>query len=139
MAKVVYDPTKVDINIGGVTITGWADGDICTFEYETDHVSKHIGTGGEGQFIKIPDRSGTFTARVAAYSLANGAMTLIRDAGVPVPITVTDKTSLADTFFTAAAMVQKTPNFGKGAEVTINEWPFIVVSATVVLSGTLEA
>lgn len=139
MGKVVYDPTKVNINIGGVDIEGWADGDICTAEYDEDEVEVHSGTGGEYRFIINKVKKGVFNVRVADYGVANAAMTIIRNAGVPVPITVTDKSSNGDLFFTPEAMVGKMPVFAKGNEAKMNEWPFKFGKADIVLSGAAEA
>lgn len=139
MAKKVYDPTKVSINIGGVTITGWADGEICSAEYDEDEVSVHQGTGGEFRFIKSKISKGVFTVRTADYSTANAVMTAIRAAGVPVPVIVTDKSSLGDLFNTASAMIQKMPKLTKSNEAVMYDWPMVFGKADIVLTGAPEA
>jgi hypothetical protein len=138
MTKVAYDPTKVSVSINLVGVTGFGDGDICSAEFNTDRVSTHIGTGGEGRFIISKDASGEFMVRLSDYSSANAAMSILDTVGVPVAITVTDKTSNADVFFTEAAMIKKVPNFVKGAEAKVNEWIFKFIRATVVHSGAAE-
>jgi hypothetical protein len=138
MPKVVYDPTKVSVSVNSVGITGFSDGDMFMAELTTDKITGHIGTGGEGRFIESKDRSGTCTIRLADYNNANAALTAIDTAGVPVAITVTDKTSNADLFFTEAAMVQKTPNFEKGAEAKTVEWVFQFLRASIIHSGAAE-
>lgn len=138
MTKQFYDPTKVSVSVNKVGITGFADGDIFTAEFTTNKVSKHIGTGGEGRFILSKDVSGTCTIRLADYSNANAGLSVIDKAGVPVAITVTDKTSNGDLFFTEAAMVQKVPNFQKGNEAKMNEWVFEFIRADIVHSGAAD-
>ena len=138
MAKTVYDPTKVSVSINGVAITGWADGDMVTAEYEVNSISKHIGTGGEGRFIRSLDVSGQCTIRVSDYSNANAALSLINRVGVPVAITVTDKTSNGDLFFTEGAMVQKVPALAKGAEAKMNEWVFEFLRGDIVHAGAAD-
>lgn len=139
MAKKIYSPKKVSVTIGGVPITGWADGDMLVVTYDTDEHSKHIGTGGEGRFIKSEDVSGVATFRLADYSEANAVMQAVQKAGVEVPITVTDKSSNADVFTTDAAVVRKTPDFQKGADAKMNEWPFLFIRGLIVHSGAGEA
>ncbi len=138
MAIKSYDPTKVSVTVNLVPITGFADGDMIMVEYETDENSKHVGTGGEGRFLESKDRSGVCTIRLADYSASNAALQLVRDLNVEVPITITDKTSNADLFFTAGAKCQKVPNFGKGQEAQMNEWPFIFIKGTIVHTGAAD-
>ncbi|MCK4960788.1 MAG: hypothetical protein KAT00_15350 [Planctomycetes bacterium] len=138
MTKVIYDPIKVSISVNGVPVTGWADGDIFTADYEVNKVDKHVGTGGEGRFIVSKDVSGTATIRVADYSDANASLSLIDTVGVPVALTCTDKSSNGDLFFTEAAMVQKVPPLGKGNEAKINEWVFVFIRGTIVHAGVAD-
>jgi len=138
MTKVAYDPTKVSIAVNGVGITGFADGDMFTASYATNKTSTHIGTGGEGRFIVSKDVSGVCTIRLADYSNANAGLQVVDKTGVPVALTVTDKTSNADLFFTEAAMVQKVPDMQKGNEAKMNEWVFEFVRADIVHSGAKD-
>jgi hypothetical protein len=138
MPKVVYDPTKVSISVNGVGITGFADGDMFTAEFATNKTSTHIGTGGEGRFILSKDASGTCTIRLADYSNANAALSIIDTVGIPVALTCTDKTTFGDLFFTEAAMVQKVPNLQKGNEAKMNEWVFEFIRANIVHTGAAD-
>ncbi len=138
MGKKTYDPNKVNVSVNLVPITGWADGDMIVVEYDTDHNTKHIGTGGEGRFIKSHDLSGVCNIRLADYANSNAALTLVREVDVEVPIAITDKTSNADLFITTAAKLQKTPGFMKGNEAKMNEWPFIFIKGTMIHSGAGE-
>lgn len=138
MAKKTYDPLKVTVTINGVPLNGWADGDMVMVEYDADQTTKHIGTGGEGRFVKSNDVSGVCTFRLADYSDSNAVLTLIRNVDIEVPITITDKTSNADLFFTTGAKLQKTPAFGKGNEAKMNEWPFIFLKGTIDHTGAAD-
>ena len=111
---------------------------MCSAILATDSVTIHIGTGGEGRFIISKDGSGEFMVRLADYSNANLAMSIINTVGIPVIISVTDKTTVGDTFFTEAAMVTKVPDFVKGAEAKINEWKFKFIRATISHTGAAE-
>jgi len=138
MVKQVYDPTKVSISVNGAGITGFADGDMFSSEFRTNKISTHVGTGGEGRFIKSLDASGTCMIRVSDYSDANVGLQVIDTVGVPIALTVTDKTSNGDLFFTEAAMVQKVPNLLKGNEAKMNEWVFEFIRADIVHAGAKD-
>jgi hypothetical protein len=137
--KALYNPLKVSVIIGGVPVSGWADGDMVIAAYDADHTTKHVGNGGEGRLIETNDRSGTLTVRLSDYSQVNGAMSVIDQAGLPVPIIVTDKTSVGDLFTTSAAKLQKTPDLRKSNEAVMNEWVFVFIKGTIIHSGAKDA
>lgn len=137
--KQVFDTTKVSVIVGGVTISGWADGDMVIAEYDAVQTTKHIGNGGEGRLIDNKDKSGKCTVRVAEYGSVNAALSLIAEVGLPVPIIVTDKTSVGDLFFTTSAKLEKIPALKKGAEQNMLEWVFIFISGNIVHSGANDA
>lgn len=133
-----FDPTKCIVTVNTIPVTGWADGDMITVSYDTDHTSKHIGTGGEGRFIDSKDLSGTAMIRLADYSPVNNIFRLIRDSGVQVPISVVDKTTIGDSFFCTSAKMQKTPDLAKGAEAKMNEYPFMYLKGLINHTGAAE-
>jgi hypothetical protein len=138
MPKVVYDPTKVNVSVNGVPITGFADGDMFIASFKTNSVTTHVGTGGEYRFTVSKDKSCLATIRVSDYSDANAPLSLIDTVGVPVALTCTDKTSNGDLFFTEGAMVQKVPDLLKGAESKMNEWVFEVGRGSIVHAGAKD-
>lgn len=144
MALKTFDPTKCITTIGGVPISGWADGDMISVSYDTDRASKHVGTGGEYRFIKSKDLSGVVTIRLADYSPLNKVLDNIEKSGLQVPISIVDKTTVSpgnpgDTFFTPAVELQKQPDFVKGAEAKMNEWNWIYGKGVMTRSGSAEA
>lgn len=138
MAYKQYDPTKVTVTVGGVAMSGFADGEMITVEFSNDFRAKHIGTDGQGRHVKMADRSGVITIRLSDYSPSNAVLTAVDVTDVPVPITVTDKTSEADLFFAESCMLQKMPNMVKGKDASENEWPFQFIRGTMVHSGAEE-
>jgi len=136
--KVQYDPAKVNVNLGGFPIRGFADGAMITIEYNTDQRSVHVGTGGEGRHIRSKDKSGVATIRLADYSDSNDTMNLIHLADIPVPLTVTDKTTTAGLFFAASAMIQQVPAMEKSNEASMNEWTVQFISGNIVHSGAKD-
>lgn len=132
-----YDPKKVSV-VFGSTLRGFADGTMVTVAYTSDQRSMHVGADGEGRHIKMADKSGTVTIRLADYSPSNGALQSIHTADTPIPLIITDKTSKGATFFTKSAMVQKVPDFERAAESTMNEWIIQFTSGTTVHAGAKD-
>lgn len=135
MAFKAYDPTKVTVTVGGVAMSAFADGEMVTVEFSSDFHTKHIGTDGQGRHVKTADRSGMVTIRLAAYSPSNAVLTAVDVADVPVPITVTDKRSLADLFFAESCKLVKLPNMVKGKEEAEYEWQFQFINGKMTHSG----
>lgn len=138
-----FDPTKNITTIATIPITGWADGDMITVTYNTNSTSTHVGTGGESRFIKSKDFSGTVTIRVADYSPINKVLDNIEKAGLAVPISTVDMTTVSpgnpgDSFFTAAAMLQKMPDLVKGNEAKMNEWIYGFGKGIMTRSGAAD-
>ena len=133
-----YDPKKVIVNFGGATIRGFADGEMINAEYSTDQAMMHVGTDGEGQHVFSADRSGTCTIRLAAGSPSNAVLAAFEKAKQPVPLTVVDKSSLADLVFAPSAIVQKVPAMVKGNELAMNEWIIQFTKGEIIHSGSKE-
>ena len=130
-----YDPLKVSVIAGTSAIRGFADGEMINVEYTNDENTVHVGTDGQGRFIKSSDRSGTITVRLADYSTSNAALTTLHVADNPFPVVVTDKSSLADVFFTDSAKVQKRPALVKGNEAVMNEWVITFIRGEITHTG----
>lgn len=133
-----YDPKKVSVSVGGVPVSGFADGDMVTVEFTVDKRSMHVGTDGNGRHIKSADESGTVTVRLASYSPSNAALFALDLADEPHPIAVTDKSSSADLFFSESCTLRKVPNMVKGAEETPLEWIYQFTKGEIVHSGAEE-
>ncbi len=143
MALKQFDPTKCITTVATIPVSGWADGDMITVSYTTNRISTHVGTGGESRQIKSKDLSGTITIRIADYSPLNQVFDNIVKVGLAVPISVVDKTTVApplkgDTFFTAAADVQKVPDMVKGNEAKMNEWIWEFGKGVMTRAGAAE-
>ncbi len=138
MALKSFDPNKCIVTINLVPITGWSDGDMINVSFNTDKTNTHVGTGGEGRFIDMKDRSGVCTMRLSDYSPANAVLQLISDINVEVAISIVDKTSAGDTFFTSGAKIGKDPDLVKGAETKTNEWPWKFHKGKITHGGAAE-
>ncbi len=138
MAQKSFDPTKCITTINQVPITGWSDGDMINVTFNTDFTDTHVGTGGEGRFIDKKDRSGVITMRLSDYSPANAALQVIQELNIEVAISVVDKTSAGDSFFTVGAKIGKPPDLVKGAEAKTNEWPWKFHKGKITHGGAAE-
>jgi hypothetical protein len=133
-----YDPKKVIVTVGGVTIKGFADGTMVTSEYTEPQRSMQIGATGEGRHIRKADRSGTTTMRLFDSSVSNAVLSAFDIADVPVPLLIADKTSNADVVVASSAMVQKVPASEKGAEMATLEWVLQWTSGLITHSGAKD-
>jgi hypothetical protein len=73
----LYDPDQVLIVVAGIPIKGWADGEFCTVEYETDAFSDVCGTDGEVTRSKSNDRRATVTLRLMQTSPSNALLSAL--------------------------------------------------------------
>lgn len=134
-----YDPRKVTVTAGlaasASVIRGFADGSMIEAEYTEDHTSIYKGSDGNARFVLIAARDGEIMIRLSQGSPSNAVLQGFADAKVPIPITVTDKTSNADLFFAAQCMVRKVPKLTKGKEEGENEWAFLFLNGQIKHAG----
>ena len=139
MGYLRVDPTKVSVNLGGVPLRGFADGDMIVIDYDDDWVDVHSGTQGEYAFVLKPGRKGTITIRLAAYSAANAPLTVFSKApATALPFFTGDKSSTADFFTTPAAMLSKMPTYTKSGDAVMNEWVYKFGSGEMAHTGAKE-
>lgn len=138
MTKVPFDPTKTAVNLGGVPISGFADGMMIEAEFDEATVTAHKGVGKAFRFVLNPSGKGKIKVRLTGYSASNNAFMALHLSKVPTFMIVSDPTSNADVFTTDAVMVEKLPPLVIGQEATMNEWILIYGDAKVVHSGARE-
>lgn len=68
---MTYDVEKVNVVVGGVVLTGYADGSMVSAERNEDSVLPHVGTKGEVAYAENADRTGKFTVTLAETSPHN--------------------------------------------------------------------
>jgi len=129
MAFKVYDANEVTINFAGLDIdSGYADGEFCRIEQETEDFVDVVGTDGEVTRAKTNDRRTTITILLMQSSDGNAKLSALNNldrlagngAGV-APILVRDRqgTSL---FAAAEAWIAKPPDVSYDREPTAREW-----------------
>lgn len=67
-----YDPKQVVLIVGGVQITGFADGTFITVRRNSDAWSLQMGVDGEGTRSKSNDKSGQIEVQLMQSSQSNG-------------------------------------------------------------------
>ena len=126
MSVNTYDPAEVALIVGGVPITGLADGTFLSISRDEQAYSKVTGADGTTSRAKSNNRAGTMTFTLKQTSPANDVLTgfMVADEtsnnGV-VPVLVKDRlgNSVAAT---SAAWVQQAPDQGFSKEIEEREW-----------------
>lgn len=80
MSTTTLDPSQYAISFLGQQIVGWADGDVCSVEYDADAFTKYVGTGGEGARSKSLNRGATITLRLMSTSPSNDILSAAAEA-----------------------------------------------------------
>lgn len=135
MGFKVYDANEVTVNFAGLDIdSGFADGEFCRVEQESDDFVDKAGTDGEVTRSKTNDRRTTVTILLMQSSDGNAKLSTLNNidrlagngAGV-APILIRDRqgTSL---FAAAEAWISKPPNISYDREPTSREWTLRVAN-----------
>ncbi len=137
-----YDPKKVIVNVGGVPISGFADGTFISAERDNDAWSKVSGADGVVSRAKSNDLTGTITLTLQQTSPANDVLTgfaiadELTNAGV-VPVSVTDlggRTLITSAF--SWVIKRATAEFGK--EIANREWTIACADLKMFLGGNVS-
>lgn len=121
-----YDPKLVVLTVGGVPISGYADGTAITVERSNDMYTKTSGNDGIVSRAKSNDKSGTVTVTLAQTSSSNDVLSgfhkqdELSNTGVKV-INCKD-VSGRSTFFSGLAWIRKYPNSEFAKEISNREW-----------------
>lgn len=139
MAKT-YDPKDISIIVGGVPISGFADGTFVEIERNEDMFALTVGADGEGARSKSNNRSGTLKFTLLQTSDSNqymSALALIDEqsnAGA-VPVMVRDNLGKS-VFLAESAWIKKmaTSTFSKSIES--REWVMETDTLVMNVGGT---
>jgi len=121
-----YDPAEVIITVGGIPLTGFADGTFLVVERDEDAFSKSTGADGNTARVKSNNHAGAATITLQQTSPSNDVLSgfaaadELSNRGV-VPILIKDLNG-ASTFFSASAWVRKMPAAEFGKALSDREW-----------------
>src|SRR5690606_3690578 len=126
MALRTYDPASVIISVGGVHMSGFADGTYLMIERDEDAFTKVTGADGYTTRVKSNNRCGSLTLTLKQSSPSNDVLSgfanldELSNAGV-VPILIRD-ISGTSTYFSATGWIRKYPSSEFAKELSNREW-----------------
>lgn len=142
MAVNSYDPKSVIITVGGVPISGFADGTFLEITADTPQFSKTVGADGFTTRVKSNNYGGVMTITLAQSSPSNdvlsGFLALDRaiNAGV-VPVLVKDMSG-STLFFAGTAWIQQFPDVVFGNEINTRAWILDLADMEIFVGGNNE-
>jgi len=142
MAVRTYDPKSVVVTIGGVPMSGYADGTFLVVDRDENSFSKVTGADGTTTRVKSNNRSGTMTLTLKQSSPSNdvlsGFATLdeLANSGV-VPILIKDLSGNS-LFFSATGWIQKFPSSEFGKEINNRDWILDLVDVDMFVGSNAE-
>lgn len=129
MATKTYDAKEVSVIVGGIQIdSGFADGEFCRIEQETDDFDDVVGTDGEVTRSKTYDRRANVTILVMQSSKSNQALSALSNldrtapngAGI-VPVMVRDRNG--DSLYESQhGWIKRPPDVSFDRTATPREW-----------------
>lgn len=85
MTLRVYDPDQVVITVAGIPVSGFADGEFCRVEHETNAFEDVVGTDGEVTRSKSNDGRATVTIRLMQSSPSNALLSALHNTDINAP------------------------------------------------------
>jgi len=123
-----YDPTRVLCSIGGVQLTGFADGEAITIERDADQESAVAGVDGNVVRVINPSKLARVTVRLQGGAAANALLRAMRALYNPV-LPQLDKGVFQMTdlntgvsLISDIAWVSKEPLPNLSGEAPVSEW-----------------
>lgn len=126
MAVRTFDPKQVVISIGGVPMSGFADGTFLEIIRDENAFTKVVGADGYTSRVKSNNRGGTLTVTLLETSPSNDVLSAFAaldeasNSGV-VPILVKDLSGNS-IYFSATGWIQKLPDSVFGKEINNRAW-----------------
>ena len=143
MALSTFDPASVVITVGGVPISGYADGTFALLTRSVDAWSMVTGADGLTTRVKSNNRSGTLTLTLTQTSPSNDVLSgfavadELSNSGV-VPILIKDLSGTT-VLFSATGWVQKFPDVEYSNILTNREWILGLADIDVFVGGNAAA
>lgn len=139
MALSTYDPRQVLVNIGGVPISGFADGAFVEIVSNSQQFTQVVGADGFTTRIKSNDYSAVMTLTLSQTSPSNDVLSAFfnldkaTNAGVfPVLIKDIEGNTL---IFSATGWIQQFPDISFSNEISNRAWSIALVDLDLFLAG----
>jgi hypothetical protein len=123
---MTYDPKKVIITLGGVPISGYADGTFIQIDPNSETWQKKVGADGEVARSLSNDNTHTIQITLLQTSLSNAYLRTVASAdrltGLGMlPLSFTDLNTM-EVHFWPQAWVSTEPSTGRAKETTDVQW-----------------
>lgn len=142
MAVRTFDPKSVVITIGGVPMSGFADGTFLEVTADTQQFTKVVGADGYTTRVKSNNYGGVMTLTLSQSSPSNdvlsGFLALDRtaNAGV-VPILIKDLSG-STIIFSGTGWIQQFPDVTFGNEINNRAWALDLADIDILIGGNGE-
>ena len=143
MANVTtYDPTKIVVVVGGVIVSGFADGDFITAKRDEDLYMKRVGADGHVARARNGNKSGTIEIKLLQSSPAvNEISALVAldnflfDGDILIPISIVEPGSGAELVASTQSWLKTPPEMVYGKEVGDRTFVFDCADLKMSLGG----
>lgn len=142
MTVRTFDPKSVVVSIGGVPISGYADGTFLEVTADTQQFSKITGSDGYTTRVKTNNYGGVITLTLSQSSPSNDVLSAflsadrVSNAGV-VPILIKDLSGTT-VLFSATGWIQQFPDITFGNTINNRAWAFDLAEMDIFIGGNGE-
>ena len=139
MSVYTYDPKSILINVGGIPLSGFADGAFVEIVADNPQFSKVTGADGYTTRIKSNDYSATLTLTLSQTSPSNDVLSAFLNAdrvanlGV-FPVMIKD-ISGNTLIFSATGWIQQFPDITYSNEISNRAWSIALVDLDIFVGG----
>lgn len=143
MSVRTFDPASVVITVGGVPMSGFADGTFLLVDRDEDAFVKVTGADGTSTRVKSNNRAGTLTLTLKQSSPSNDVLSgfaildELSNSGV-VPVLVKDLSGNS-LYFSATGWIQKMPASEFGKEINNREWIIDLVDVDMFVGSNAQS
>jgi hypothetical protein len=124
-----YDPKKVIVNYGGITLSGFEDGTFVEVKPSSDTWTRKVGADGEVVRVRSNDDTSEVTVTLQQVSPSNDYLSGIRIAdattglGGVLPLSIVDLSGTTVMFF-PQAWIKKMPDVSRAKDAGNTQWVF---------------
>lgn len=142
MSVRTYDPANVQVIVGGVPMSGFADGTFISIEHDEPAFTKTVGADGEVSRAKSNNKSATVTITLKQTSISNDILSgfgLADEAsnGGVVPFMLREIGNGTTLVFAESAWIEEWPDLGYSKNIENREWKLALAQCNRFIGGNL--